>query len=135
MPFNIDAALGIHPQALVLRARRAEVLAANLANSDTPNYKARDLDFRATLMGAQARMDGGALPLASTDASHLQADSTALPGAALLYRVPSQPSIDGNTVDSQVEYSQFAQNAIQYQASLTFLNSRIRTLMSAIRGD
>lgn len=135
MPFNIDAALGIHPQALVLRARRAEVLAANLANSDTPNYKARDLDFRATLMGAQAQMNDGALPLAATDGAHLQAEDAAPPGAALLYRVPSQPSIDGNTVDSQVEYSQFAQNAIQYQASLTFLNSRIRTLMSAIRGD
>ena len=135
MPFNIDAALGIHPQALVLRARRAEVLAANLANSDTPNYKARDLDFRAALTGAQAQRGDGTLSLASTDTAHLQADGAGLPGAALLYRMPSQPSIDGNTVDSQVEYSQFAQNAIQYQASLTFLNSRIHTLMSAIRGD
>lgn len=135
MPFNIDAALGVHPQALVLRARRAEVLAANLANGDTPNYKARDMDFGATLAGAQDQVAGGVLSLAATSAAHLQADGAALPGTALLYRVPSQPSIDGNTVDSQVEYSQFAQNAIQYQASLTFLNTRIRTLMSAIRGD
>jgi flagellar basal-body rod protein FlgB len=135
MPFNIDTALGIHPQALALRARRAEILAANLANSDTPGYQARDLDFRAALNGATAAGSDSALALAATDGAHRQAGDAALPGAALLYRTASQPSIDGNTVDSQVEYSQFAQNAIQYQASLTFLNGRIRTLMSAIRGD
>ena len=135
MPFNIDAALGVHPQALVLRARRAEVLAANLANGDTPNYKARDVDFRATLSAAADAAANSVLPLAQTAGAHLPAAGAALPGAELLYRVPSQPSIDGNTVDTQVEYSQFAQNAIQYQASLSFLNSRIHTLMSAIRGD
>ena len=135
MPFDIDSALGIHPQALLLRARRAEVLAANLANSDTPNYKARDIDFRAALAGAQAAPGTAGLRLVGTDPAHQQADGMLAAGGELLYRTPHQPSIDGNTVDPQIEYSQFAQNALQYQASLTFLSGRIRTLMTAIRGD
>lgn len=134
MPFNIDAALGIHPQALAVRARRAEILAANIANADTPNYKARDIDFRAQLGAAQAR--SAHARLVTTNAAHL----TDAPGAGraegdLLYRIPQQPSIDGNTVDPQAEYAQFAQNALQYQASLTILNGRIKGLLTAIRGD
>jgi flagellar basal-body rod protein FlgB len=135
MPFNIDTALGIYPQALVLRARRAEVLAANLANSDTPNYKARDLDFRAALGNARADQEQNAIRLNARHAAHLQAEGATLPGGELLYRVPSQPSIDGNTVDPQIEYAAFAENALRYQASLTFLGGRIKTLLTAIRGD
>jgi flagellar basal-body rod protein FlgB len=134
MPFDIDTALGIHPQALAVRARRAEILAANIANADTPNYKARDLDFRALLSGASTQPLS--TRLAATNAAHL---SDAAPGApleaGLMYRMPQQSSIDGNTVDPQMEYSQFAQNALQYQSSLTFLTNRIKTLMTAIRGD
>lgn len=135
MPFNIDAALGIHPQALNLRARRAELLAANIANADTPNYKARDLDFRAALGAALERGGESPVRLAATHGAHLLAEGADLPGAELMYRVPGQPSVDGNTVDPQAEYSQFAQNAVHYQASLTFLSGRIRTLLTAIRGD
>lgn len=134
MPFNIDSALGIHPQALAVRARRAEILAANIANSDTPHYRARDIDFRAALSGAEARLDSG-MRLSATDGAHLQTVAGGLASEELMYRVPTQPSIDGNTVDPQTEYSQFAQNAIQYQASLTFLSGRIKTLLTAIRGD
>jgi flagellar basal-body rod protein FlgB len=130
MPFDIDTAFGNHTQALLLRARRAEVLAGNLANADTPNYKARDLDFRSVLGNAQ----DGALRLTETNAAHLAAGGTAQ-DPELLYRVPLQASLDGNTVDTQVEYAEFARNATQYQASLTFLNNRIKTLMTAIRGD
>jgi flagellar basal-body rod protein FlgB len=130
MPFDIDTALGNHAQALVLRARRAEVLAGNLANADTPGYQARDVDFARVLAGAAeppAR-------LRATHAAHLPpAASAASP--ELLYRMPRQPSIDGNTVDTQVEYAEFARNALQYQASLTFLTARIKGLMTAIRGD
>jgi flagellar basal-body rod protein FlgB len=134
MPFNIDTALGIHPQALAVRARRAEILAANIANADTPNYKARDLDFRALLGGAQEQQVTARL--VATNAAHLpDADASGNVGGGLMYRMPLQPSIDGNTVDPQTEYAQFAQNALQYQASLTFLNGRIRGLMTAIRGD
>jgi len=135
MSFDIDAAFGIHPQALAVRARRAEVLAANIANADTPGYKARDLDFRAALAGASASMHVNATRLATTNPAHLAAASGELPDETLLYRTPSQPSIDGNTVDAQAEYSQFSQNALQYQASLTFLSNRIKNLLTAIRGD
>lgn len=135
MPFNIDAALGIHPQALSVRARRAELLAANIANADTPNYKARDLDFRAALGAALGRSEQGAVRLVATNGGHLAGEGAGPVDAALMYRVPSQPSVDGNTVDPQAEYSQFAQNAVHYQASLTFLSGRIRSLLTAIRGD
>ena len=135
MPFNIDAALGIHPQALSVRARRAELLAANIANADTPNYKARDLDFRAVLGAAVERNEESPVRLAATNVAHLSAEGASLATGELMYRVPSQPSVDGNTVDPQAEYSQFAQNAVHYQASLTFLSGRIRTLLTAIRGD
>lgn len=134
MPFNIDTALGIHPQALAVRARRAEILAANIANADTPNYKARDIDFRALLGGAQEHQ--GNARLVATNAAHLaDAETAGNVDGGLMYRMPQQPSIDGNTVDPQTEYAQFAQNALQYQASLTFLSGRIRNLMTAIRGD
>ncbi len=136
MPITIDSALGIHPQALTLRSQRAEVLAANLANADTPNYKARDIDFKSVLGSVQnsASSTRAALPLAADNAAHI------LPSASqsqteLLYRNPSQPSVDGNTVDSQVEYTEFARNALQYQASLTFLSGNIKMLLTAIRGD
>lgn len=136
MPITIDSALGIHPQALTLRSQRAEVLAANLANADTPNYKARDIDFKSVLGSVQngAFATGAALPLAADNAAHLQ-PLASQSQAELLYRNPSQPSVDGNTVDSQVEYTEFARNALQYQASLTFLGGNIKTLLTAIRGD
>jgi flagellar basal-body rod protein FlgB len=134
MAINLDSALGIYPQALLLRSRRAELLAGNLANADTPHYKARDIDFRAALAAAQ---DAGtdARALVRTQANHLDTDGAGLPGGEMMYRIPTQPSLDGNTVDTQVEYAEFAQNAMRYQASLTFLTGRIKTLMTAIRGD
>lgn len=132
----LDTALGLHPQALMLRARRAEVLAGNLANSDTPNYKARDVDFRAVLAKeiASETPSVPAVVLASTNPAHL-APVGGSSSMELAYRNPLQPSIDGNTVDPQFEYAAFAENAVQYQASLQFLSGRIRTLMTAIRGD
>jgi flagellar basal-body rod protein FlgB len=134
MPFNIDAALGIHPQALAVRTRRAEILAGNIANADTPNYKARDIDFRALLGAAQNKPV--TTRLVATNAAHLpDAKPTESVDGGLKYRIPQQPSIDGNTVDPQTEYAQFAQNALQYQSSLTFLSNRIKNLMTAIRGD
>lgn len=138
MPLDIDSALGIHAQALTVRSRRAEVLAANLANVDTPNYKARDIDFRAALAQAQqGQAAAGGLQLAATQPGHVAgaigADAAA--GLELLYRQPAQSAIDGNTVDAQREHADFMQNALQYQASLTFLSGRIRTLLTAIRGD
>lgn len=133
MPITLDGALGVHEQALGLYARRAEVLATNLANADTPRYHARDIDFKAALASAQAS-GSNRLPLVATDAKHLG------PGAGssdftLLYRTPHQAALDGNTVDTQVEQAEFAQNALRYSASLTFLSGKIRGLMTAIKGD
>lgn len=133
MPISFDSALGIHPHALTLWSQRAEVLTANLANADTPGYKARDIDFKAALQQVQGQ--GAALSLEATHAGHLPSSAGRLPGGEALYRIPSQASIDGNTVDSQVEHSKFMQNALQYQASLDFLNGRFKGLVSALKGE
>lgn len=135
MASSIDNFLGIHAQALGIESRRAQLLAANLANADTPNFKARDLDFKAALARAGAPATG-TLPLTVTQATH---QSTAGAGVdhdpALLYRVPLAPSLDGNTVDTQLEQASFAENAVRYQATLTLLNARLRGLMTAITGQ
>lgn len=131
MPISLDSALGIHAQALLLRSRRAELLAENIANADTPGYKARDLDFKQALSSAQ---QGAALRVTQPD--HIQPSAVAgVNGVQTGYRNPLQPSLDGNTVDMQVEQAAFARNAVDYQTSLTFLSGRIRTLMTAIKGD
>lgn len=128
----IDRALGIHPQALDIASRRLELLANNIANADTPNFKARDLDFRAAL--AEAGGTQGT-QLATTHARHHAGPSIAGAASEPLYRVPNHASLDGNTVDSQQEHAAFAENAIRYQASLDFINSRLRGLRSAIKGE
>ncbi len=132
MGIDLDRAFGIHAQALELRSRRAELLAANLANADTPHYKARDVDFRAVLQSARAGAAAQAPRI--THARHLGAVNTAR-DAEVLYRTQAQPTLDGNSVDVHREQSEFAQNAVQYQASLRFLSGRIRELLLAIRGD
>ncbi|MDO9372740.1 MAG: flagellar basal body rod protein FlgB [Gammaproteobacteria bacterium] len=134
MPITLDGALGIHEQAVKLRAQRAELLATNLANADTPNYRARDIDFKAALTSAQAAGQGSP-PLAATHAGHLQHGAGGINPSLLLYRNPHQASLDGNTVDTQVEQAEFAQNALHYMASLTFLSGKISGLMSAIKGE
>ncbi|RMG31143.1 MAG: flagellar basal body rod protein FlgB [Gammaproteobacteria bacterium] len=132
MPIDFDSALGPLPQALALRAQRMELLAGNLANADTPGYKARDIDFRAAM--AEARRQTG-IRLATTRPGHLGGGDRQGITPPVRYRVPDSPSLDGNTVDSQREQAAFAENAIQYQATLTFLNGRIDTLRKAIRGE
>ena len=120
MSISFDKALGIHEQALGFRAQRAEVLANNIANADTPNYKARDLDF-ASVLAAHTR--------------HIEAQGLSSGDESLLYRTPMQPSIDQNTVDAQLEQSNYAENAVNFQASFTLLNSKFKGLMSALRGE
>ena len=130
---GFDNALGLHEAALKLRAQRMEVLSSNIANADTPNYKARDLDFRAVLSDYQ---NGTASPslIRTTHAGHQQPPSGVM-GGQLQYRNPLQPSIDGNTVEPQVEKAKFMENALQYQATLEFIDGRIKTLRKAIRGE
>jgi flagellar basal-body rod protein FlgB len=129
---RIDDTFGFHQKALALRAYRQEVLASNIANADTPHYKARDIDFKASLQGALGGR-GGQVELARTSAGHLPGAGGAVAGARLLYRKESQSSVDGNTVDMDVERAAFAENALQYEASVTFINGMLRTLQSAMQ--
>jgi flagellar basal-body rod protein FlgB len=148
----LDRYLGIHPQALTLESQRMQVLASNLANADTPNYKAQDIDFKAALTAADPTGAGTAtaLPLVTTHPNDLTGagapaaapfgqgagleSTSALPSAdaALKYRVPLAPALDGNTVDEQLEQSAFAENSVRYQATLSFINSKLRALVSAL---
>lgn len=124
---------GIHARALQVWQRRAEVLAANLANADTPDYKARDVDFRKVLANADG--DNGQLPLAAPDPGQIgSAGGGSTPAIPLSYRVPLQPSMDGNTVDTEVAQAAYAANDVHYQASLTFINAQIQMLRTAITG-
>jgi len=131
MPISIDKALGEFPDHLSLYGKRSSLLASNLANADTPGYKARDIDFRSALQ----RAGGEQLSLKTTHRTHIGGESAATASAETLYRIPTQPSLDGNTVDSQVEKAQFAENALRYQSTLTFLSGKFRGLRSAIKGE
>jgi flagellar basal-body rod protein FlgB len=122
---------GIHEQALLLHGQRVGVLATNLANADTPNYKARDIDFGAVL----SKSDAAPLPLAMTQASHITMNDSAMPSADLKYRNPYQASLDGNTVEMPVEQAAFSENNVRYQASLGFINLKIAQLTLAINGQ
>lgn len=131
-----DALFGVHAQALGLWQRRAEVISSNLANADTPGFLARDLDFRKVMAAATGGTDGNSLQMAATEAGHLGGNPAAALADAdkLAYRTQTQPTMDGNTVDTQVEQAQFAANAIHYQASLGFINGSIHTMRLAITG-
>lgn len=134
LTINFDKVLGVHPAMLELRARRSELLASNLANADTPNYKARDMDFKAIM--AHVRPEGSSVTMTQTQPTHFTGLNVNGPGdGESLYRTPNQAALDGNTVEPDVEQAEFARNALQYQATLSFLGSRIKTMFSAIRGD
>ncbi len=128
---KLDNAFGIHERALKMRSYRAELLASNMANADTPGFKARDIDFKQALNAETLKQTG----LRTTHKNHISTASSGLSPAHLRYRIPSQPSLDGNTVDMQHEKSAFAANALEYQASLGFLNGKISGLKRAIRGE
>jgi flagellar basal-body rod protein FlgB len=142
----LDPLFGLHAAALSVQRQRMDVLAGNIANSDTPNFKARDVDFAATLrqtLGGSPAEAGGALKLAAPrGASSGSADTTLTAGAidgdtipGLVWRVPTQNSVDGNTVDAQVEQAKFADAALHYQASLNFVDGRVKSMLTAITGQ
>jgi flagellar basal-body rod protein FlgB len=128
---KLDDVLGIHERALQLRSRRAEVLAGNVANADTPGYKARDFDFHKILQQETGRSER----VQVTNNRHIQTGADLIPDAMLAYRIPLQPSLDGNTVDSQLEHTAYASNALEYQATLKFLSGNIKKMMTAITGQ
>lgn len=130
----LDAALNFHQSSLRVRAQRQELLAANIANADTPNYKARDLDFSRAMADALSGTGADAAPLANTATQHLAGNALESSLSSALYRKEVQSSIDGNTVDMDIERNQFTDNALRYEASLTMLNAKIKSLMSAIQG-
>ncbi|NRD73322.1 flagellar basal body rod protein FlgB [Shewanella sp. VB17] len=132
MAINFDKALGVHQYTLGIRSQRAEVISSNIANADTPHYKARDVDFDKTLQAATTRQRG--LKMMGNDSKHF--DLTALSAQNYGYRIPNQPDTgDGNTVDIQQEQSEFMQNALEYQMSLGFLDSKFSGLKKALKGS
>ena len=135
MPTPLDRLLDLPQAALGVRATRQQAIASNIANADTPNYKARDLDFRSALEGAMGGKVGGPVELARTSSQHLEAKADSLMSQALKYRTETQSSVDGNTVDMDVERAAFAENSVQYEALLTFISGRLRTMQNAIQGQ
>jgi flagellar basal-body rod protein FlgB len=113
-----ETLFGVHGAALEVRAQRMGVLASNIANASTPGFKARDIDFKSAL----AAVEGG------------PGQSGGI-GDALKYRTPLQTSLDGNTVELNQEQTAFAENAVQYQTTLSFLNGRISTITRALKGE
>jgi flagellar basal-body rod protein FlgB len=135
MATEIDRLFGLHQAALSARGHRAQVLASNIANADTPGYQARDIDFKAALGTALGVTSAPAHVLVRTSARHLPGNAAGASAAspALVYRTVSQPSVDNNTVDINVERAQFADNSMRYEASLTFINAKVKALLAALQ--
>ncbi|VVE35146.1 flagellar basal-body rod protein FlgB [Pandoraea cepalis] len=139
---KLDAALRFSQQALAMRAYRQEVISSNIANADTPGYKARDVDFNNALSqaverGAQQQLaTESSVSLSRTSSRHIAGRGVSMAppmgSPELLYRVPYQQSIDGNTVELDAERVNFADNAVHYQTGLTVLSSQIKTMLAAI---
>ncbi len=134
MALDFNTAFGVHEKALGLRSDRLQLIASNLANADTPGYKARDIDFQAAMQAAMSGASSG-LALAQTQQAHQSGQAVSELNGLVQYRTPTQPSLDGNTVDAQQEEAVFSRNAVDYQASFTFLNNAIKNMLTAIRGS
>ena len=143
----IDDYLDTHANSIRLRAQRTKVLASNIANADTPNYKARDMAFAEVLRdvsGAEkfstkkvslSRSQGSTGGMSMTNGRHIDGRQSASTSAPLLYRQPQEASLDGNTVDKDMEQARFAENTIRYQASLEFIKDRVSGLVRALRSE
>jgi len=129
---NLDTLLAPHADALRQRSMRTSLIATNIANADTPHYKARDLVFGAALTNSARLLPR--LALTRTAAAHTSAGQESDQGR-VLYRVPEGASLDGNTVDKDQEQARFAENALRYQASLQFAKRRVDSLVRALRGE
>jgi len=148
---RLDDALGAQSAALSLRVQRQQMIASNIANADTPGYKAVDFDFSSAMRAATGSLKDGvdsspapsngaaqlmriAATPAQTAAGHMGGLPSAYTGISTQYRMPAQPSADGNSVDMDLERSRFAENSVRYEAALRFLNGQVKTLLSAIQG-
>ncbi|PCK08126.1 MAG: flagellar basal body rod protein FlgB [Alteromonadaceae bacterium] len=137
MGMSFEKAVGFKESALLLRAQRATVLAGNIANIDTPNYKARDINFHEALkaQSSNGTFSGKGLTMSTTSGGHLGSAKDSGMGANQYYRTPSQPSIDGNTVEESVEHANYMQNSLEFQVAFTLLNGNFKGLTQAIRGE
>ena len=133
MPINFERAFSIHDDAMIMRGKRTSVLASNIANADTPNYKARDIDFKSMLRQAD-HQQSAQLSMTGSHRDHINLNS-GINSTSLKYRNPLHASLDGNTVDSHVEQAKFSENALQYQTSFTFLNGKINGIIKALKGE
>jgi flagellar basal-body rod protein FlgB len=134
---KLDEALRFHETVLSLRAQRQQLLASNIANADTPNYKAKDINFNSAFQDALSRHGAAPAMLTKTASSHLNGSNHSglrASGAPLLYRTVEQGSVDGNTVDMDVERNQFADNALRYETSITLISGQIKNLLAAVQG-
>jgi len=131
----LDRELAVHRNALNLQAYRQQLLASNIANADTPHYKARDLRFRDALDAAVGRRRTDRLPLSRTNARHLDGQKKFSPEDFVRFRTEWQSAVDGNTVDMDAERAAFAENTVHYEASITFINGLLRSMQMAITGQ
>jgi flagellar basal-body rod protein FlgB len=142
---KLDAALSFHQNALRVRSQRQEVIAANIANADTPNFKARDIDFKSAMQNALSQNalahSSAANSLSKTSELHLNSNGTTSAASSAtgnsepLFRPIIQGSVDGNTVDMDVERNQFVDNGLRYEASLNMINGQIKKMLTAIQGQ
>ena len=137
MSINFEKARGFAERALIYRSQRAEILSNNIANADTPNFKARDLDFSTVLASQTTETPATPFYLKTTNVKHVTEKESAgdIYGGALLYSTPAQPAIDQNTVDQQVEVAKYTENGIRFDAAFTRLNGAFKGLLKALRGD
>lgn len=130
---KLDESLRFHQTALSLYGSRQELLASNIANADTPGYKARDINFASALKNAVAG-SSVKLPMATSSAMHLEGNAnSSILGAPVQYRRPDQPSADGNTVNMDTERAQFADNALHYEASVKFISDELKDMLTALQ--
>ena len=137
MAISFDNYLGAFEDSLILRSRRSEIIASNIANADTPGYQAKDIDFKSAMsnaLGTRSEFKRDSLKMATTSSKHIQMNQNTF-SADIMYRNPYQPSLDGNTVDAGVEKTEFSKNAIHYNASLRFLTGKFQSLTKAIKGQ
>lgn len=137
MSINFEKAVGSAERALIYRSQRAEVLSNNIANADTPNFKARDLDFPALLAEQSKKLTATQFSLQTTKLNHIAGNGSVgeIDRGALLYTTPNQPSLDQNTVDQQVELAKYAENQIHFEAAFTRLNGAFKGLIKVLRGE
>ena len=134
MAISFQKFTGLYESALNLRGKRSEVIAGNLANADTPNYKARDFDFHSALNANMASPNSSGGHMRLTHDKHYQMGGAGS-GVDMNYRIPTQPSIDGNTVEEQVEHAEFMENTLEFQAAFTLLNSRFKGIKAALKAE